>query len=77
LVGMIFGFGFRETLVMCFFSCCNCVENFTELSFATFVLHVGHLTLLENNPQGLCYCENSNTFKMRVEGCGLRRSANV
>jgi len=28
--------------------------------------------LLENNPQGLCYCEDSNMCKMRVEGYALQ-----
>jgi len=53
------------------------VKKITVISFATIIGLYRHLTLLQNHPHGLCYCENRVTYKMRVSGCGLRGSANV
>jgi len=41
------------------------------------LVYINHLTLLENNPQGLCYCKNRGTCKMRVVGCGQVPMYNV
>ena len=55
------------------------VNKFHVMSFARIIgsYRTGHLMLLQNNPQGLCYWKNRVTCKMRVSACGLRGSAEV
>ena len=47
------------------------MKKFTIIFLRRLLVHIDHLTLLGNNPQGLCYCENRARVKcgFRVAGC--------
>jgi len=46
------------------------VKKLPQYLLRRLLVHVGHLTLLQNNPQALCYCK-IGPCKMRVSGCEL------